>query len=60
MVYQVHSGLGYATHRIECESIRVSVMKVVSVFLVLLLRAMVGESGGVYVSVGSNDGACVM
>ena len=60
MVYQVLSGLGYATHRIKCESYRVSVMKVVRVLLVLLMRAMVGESGGVYVSVGSLDGAWVM
>ena len=60
MVYQALSGLGYATHRIKCESFRVSVMKVVRVLLVLLVCAIVGESRGIYVSVGSLDGAWVM
>ena len=59
MVYQVLSGLGYTTHRIKCESYRVSIMKVVRVPLVFLMCAMVGKSGGIYVSVGSLDGACM-
>ena len=57
MVLQVLSGLGYATHRIKCESYRVSVVKVVCVLTVLQMCAMVGDFGGIYVSVGSFDGA---
>ena len=53
MVYQVLSGLGYTTHGIKCKSYRVSIMKVVRMPLVLQMCAIVGEFGGVYVSVGS-------
>ena len=46
--------------RVKCESYRVSVMKVVRVPLVFHMCAMVGKSGGIYVSVGSLDGAWIM
>ena len=60
MVEAVLSELGCTLHRIKCESYRVSIMKVVRVPLVLLMCAMVGKSGGIYVSVGSLDGEWVM
>ena len=46
----------YTTHRIKCESYRVSIVKVVRVLLVLQMCAVVGKSGGTSVSIGSNDG----
>ena len=45
------------THRIKCESYRVSIVKVVRVLIVLQMCAVVGKFGGISVFIGSNDGA---